>query len=269
MKKTNKDLAKIAVGAFLIAAASPAVAQGAQQAASYLAAGCGGRAAPNRGTQNSNNYWVESDGSEGSHGCGGRSGCNGRGNNGSGRGGNEGSGHSCNGRASNGAGYASGCASHGCNSAAPKSTRDDLADNAVDNRDNLPTKNYDNYNTNRNYSTETNYGNPYESSSNQSRPSQGSAGQFSNNNLNRNNNTAADYNYNRATTNAGKSTYTWTEAQLLTAITPQSRTIYLNLDPEGKALAVQLASQDSYQDKNLAIKEAQRIISERRSAMPK
>lgn len=60
---------------------------------------------------------------------------------------------------------------------------------------------------------------------------------------------------------------TLTEAQLLGMLSPQGRAIYLNLDPEAKALAIQLASQDSYRDKNLAIKEAQRRINERRGAL--
>lgn len=58
---------------------------------------------------------------------------------------------------------------------------------------------------------------------------------------------------------------TLTEAQLLDMLNPQGKSIYLSLDPEGKALAIQLASQDSYRDKNLAIKEAQRRMNERRS----
>jgi hypothetical protein len=55
-----------------------------------------------------------------------------------------------------------------------------------------------------------------------------------------------------------------TEAQLLGMLSPQGRAIYQSLDPEGKALAIQLASQDSYRDKNLAVKEAQRRMNERK-----
>lgn len=54
------------------------------------------------------------------------------------------------------------------------------------------------------------------------------------------------------------------ENQLLGALNAQGRAIYLGLDSEGKALAIQLASQDSYRDKNLAVKEAQRRMNERR-----
>lgn len=62
------------------------------------------------------------------------------------------------------------------------------------------------------------------------------------------------------------SSATLTEAQLLGMLNPQGRAIYLNLDPEAKALAMQLASQDSYRDKNLAVKEAQRRMNERRGS---
>ena len=64
--------------------------------------------------------------------------------------------------------------------------------------------------------------------------------------------------------NQPNSNATLTEAQLLSMLNPQGRAIYLSLDQEAKALAIQLASQDSYRDKNLAIKEAQRRMNERR-----
>lgn len=80
---------------------------------------------------------------------------------------------------------------------------------------------------------------------------------------NRGNVTDANYNDNAA---AGiTSSATLTEAQLLGMLSPQGRAIYLSLDPESKALAIQLASQDSYRDKNLAVKEAQRRMNERRN----
>lgn len=58
-----------------------------------------------------------------------------------------------------------------------------------------------------------------------------------------------------------------TEVQLLALLNPQSKAIYLSFDPDGKALAIELASQDTYQDKNLAVKEAQRRINERKEQM--
>jgi hypothetical protein len=73
-----------------------------------------------------------------------------------------------------------------------------------------------------------------------------------------------DDNLNRAAVTTLNSSATLTEAQLLGMLTSQGRAIYLNLNPEGKALAIQLASQDSYRDKNLAVKEAQRRMNERR-----
>lgn len=83
-------------------------------------------------------------------------------------------------------------------------------------------------------------------------------------NFNREYNTTTDYDYNRASVTTATSNTTLTEAQLLGQLNSQGRTIYLNLDPEGKSLAIQLASQDSYRDKNLAVREAQRRMSQRR-----
>lgn len=69
--------------------------------------------------------------------------------------------------------------------------------------------------------------------------------------------TENDYQHNRATVTTPASTATLTESQLLGLLNPQERAVYLSLDPEAKALAIQLASQDSYHDKNLAVQEAQ------------
>jgi hypothetical protein len=79
---------------------------------------------------------------------------------------------------------------------------------------------------------------------------------------NRGNVTDANYDYNAAAGTASSATLT--EAQLTGMLSPQGRAIYASLDPEAKALALQLASQDSYRDKNLAVKEAQRRMNERR-----
>ncbi len=86
-------------------------------------------------------------------------------------------------------------------------------------------------------------------------------------NFNREYLTTTDYDFNRAAVTTSNSTATFTEPQLLGMLSSQGRAIYLSLDPEGKALAIQLASQDSYKDKNLAVKEAQRRMSERRGLL--
>lgn len=86
---------------------------------------------------------------------------------------------------------------------------------------------------------------------------------YNNPNLNRQNSTANEYDYNRSVATTVNSSQTLNEAQLLGALNPQGRSIYLSLDPEAKALAIQLASEDSYRDKNLAIKEAQRRMNDR------
>jgi len=77
-------------------------------------------------------------------------------------------------------------------------------------------------------------------------------------------NTTTDSDYNRPAATTSHSSATLTEAQLIGMLNPQGEAIYLSLDAQGKALAIQLASQDSYRDKNLAVKEAQRRMNERR-----
>lgn len=76
-----------------------------------------------------------------------------------------------------------------------------------------------------------------------------------------------DYDYNRAAATTVTSSQTLNEAQLLGMLNPQGRAMYLSLDPEAKALAIQLASEDSYKDKNLAIREAQRRMNDRLGVM--
>lgn len=70
-----------------------------------------------------------------------------------------------------------------------------------------------------------------------------------------------------ASAKANSSNLTFTEPQLMTVISPQERALYFGLDSEGKALALQLASQGGYQNKGLAIKEAQRRMNERQGAI--
>ncbi len=99
-----------------------------------------------------------------------------------------------------------------------------------------------------------------------------SSGSSSKNDVADNATGSSDTNYKRnssyQTSSAGvtnsTSSATLTETQLLDVLSPQGKAIYLSLDPEGKSLAIQLASQDSYQDKNLAVKDAQRRMNDRR-----
>lgn len=74
--------------------------------------------------------------------------------------------------------------------------------------------------------------------------------------------------YNTYTTDATATTQTsMSESDLMRQLNPQSQAIYQGLDNQGKALALQLASQPSYKDKNLAVKEAQRRSAERNGMM--
>ncbi|WP_068471315.1 hypothetical protein [Candidatus Protochlamydia phocaeensis] len=85
--------------------------------------------------------------------------------------------------------------------------------------------------------------------------------------VNRGYNTSGEYDYNRTNVGDVPASETLTEADLLGMLSPQGRAIYMSLDAEGKALALQLASQETYRDKNLAVKEAQRRVNERRGLM--
>lgn len=66
-----------------------------------------------------------------------------------------------------------------------------------------------------------------------------------------------------AKNNSADASATLTEAQLLGGLNAQARSTYLGLTPEGKALAIQLASQSASKDKTSAVKEAQMRMSER------
>jgi hypothetical protein len=73
--------------------------------------------------------------------------------------------------------------------------------------------------------------------------------------------------YETTQTVAAPATRSWesvSDEDLNRQLSSQGRAIYQTLDSEGKTLARQLASQDSYKDKDLAIKEAQRRSNEKR-----
>lgn len=55
-----------------------------------------------------------------------------------------------------------------------------------------------------------------------------------------------------------------TESDLMNQLSPEMRTSFQNLSPEGKAMALRLANQ--YQDKNQAVKEAARKMMDKRSS---
>lgn len=95
----------------------------------------------------------------------------------------------------------------------------------------------------------------------------------------------SDYNTNRGYTSSAPSTpsysssyssdmtfdssasgMTLTEADLLRQLNAQGRAIYLSLDRDGRQLALQLASQNTYTDKNQAVKEAQKKVNEMRGS---
>ena len=57
------------------------------------------------------------------------------------------------------------------------------------------------------------------------------------------------------------------EAQLLQMLNPQTRALYLSLTPQAKALALQIASQPTYSNKNMAVREAARRYAEQQGMM--
>lgn len=63
------------------------------------------------------------------------------------------------------------------------------------------------------------------------------------------------------------STMNFTESQFVASLSSLGRSIYLGLDSQGKSLALQLAGEGGYQNKELAVKEAQRRMNERNGAM--
>lgn len=133
-----------------------------------------------------------------------------------------------------------GCAAHGCPGAKNSSSNSTHSDNYGSN-------NESNSNGSQNY---------YQPQDSYVRPDNRP------NEFNRSFNQAAFNDFNQVATATPSSTQ-MTEAQLLVALNAQGRAIYLSLDSEGKALALQMANQDSYRDKNLAVKEAQRRMNER------
>ncbi len=181
-----------------------------------------------------------------------------------------------------------GCPAHGCPAETPK--KGVIADNSQSNDAYNARRN--SYQTEGTYSTQSNSGSSAinttpgsrggNDADNYSSPLGGYGGKVNDHNgaqpaLGSSHNPSEDYGVNNSSNRqyhlssddyersaVTTSSATLTEAQLLGMLTPQGRAIYLSLDPEGKALAIQLASQETYRDKNLAVKESQRRMNERR-----
>lgn len=134
---------------------------------------------------------------------------------------------------------AAGCPAHGCPQKTPPSNKV-IADTATDSGDTYQTRS-------STYQMKSSSNNPSDATGNPSTR-----------------NSSSNDGDGGSTDRESGSSETLTEAQLLSKLSAQGKAIYQSLDSEGKALAIQLASQDSYQDKNLAIKEAQRRMNDRR-----
>lgn len=130
------------------------------------------------------------------------------------------------------------------------------------NRSRVQEYNYSSYNTNRNFETNPTYEGRYLDSSYYSdtvAPYGAPRTGFGNNAGYQG---SGGYGYEGVATSG-----ILTEAQLFALLSPQGRDMYLNLDPEGKALALQLASQANYTHKDLAVREAYARMQERRNYM--
>lgn len=229
MEKNKNKLSKIALTALVLASSSSVLAADtitSQSTGTFLAAGCGGGKCGAQGNVSWNNP----------------------------------NSNPYNARSNN---YQASCsasqrpnntAQAGCGNARRNASTASNYDSSTNTYDPAPT-----YNTNRGYNTSTNPNDTYRTYS-----SDGSDVQ-ANTNMNRNYNTASDYDYQRTGTGmSAMSSSTMNEADLAKQLNSQGKAIWNSLDPEGKALALQLASQESYRDKNMAVKEAQRRINERR-----
>lgn len=78
--------------------------------------------------------------------------------------------------------------------------------------------------------------------------------------------TDTDANANRSSWWSSSSTTTITETDLVKQLSPQGRAIFQSLDSEGKKEAVRLANQENFQDKDAAVREAQRRSVENRGS---
>lgn len=155
---------------------------------------------------------------------------------------------------------------NGYNSEGKGNSRENLGENQA--RKNGEISSNQSYNSQRSGLTSPVYVEDYRSNTYDIRPTPTPTPEYgAMTNFNREYNTTTDYDYNRTSVTTVTSNATLTEAQLLGMLSSQGRAIYLSLDPEGKALAIQLASQDSYKDKNIAAKEAQRRMNQRRGLM--
>lgn len=114
------------------------------------------------------------------------------------------------------------------------------------------------WNTNRGYNVSPSYSDSYRSYSTDN----SAANDWSS--TNRNYNTAGDYDYQRTGTGmSNTASSTLNDADILNKLGPEGKRIYQSLGPEGKALARQLISQDSFKDKDQAVREALKRMNER------
>jgi hypothetical protein len=128
----------------------------------------------------------------------------------------------------------------------------------------------DNY---RRYQADNAPNQPYNSSASAYDASAGNAGMTSSRNYNSNYSSNPSYSDSyrsySSDDNDTRSDYmsqSGSDAEFQRQLSPQAKSIYQNLDAEGKTLARQLGSQEAYKDKDLAVKEAQRRVNERRGS---
>lgn len=226
MKKKHQDLAKIAAGAFMLASALPEAAEAAESHSGYLAAGCGGK----RSSSNDTYYWsdnssdVTSCRSRGS--CSSKQGCKAS----SDPSGKKTQSHSCGSQASSGSNHSCSSQSSGSGHSC-SSQRGYAASCGAHGCGGAPST-------------------PV--------PSKPSSGELAD---------ASEDGMPAAMPSNGKGKPAegiLSEAQLLKELSPQTRSMYLGMDDEGKAMAIKMASRST--DKNQAVKDAYRISMEKKGA---
>jgi len=128
-------------------------------------------------------------------------------------------------------------------------------------RERVQQYNYNNYNTNRNFETSPSYKGDYLDSSFYS-DTVAPYGAPRTEGFDKQYNRDAGYGYEAITTSG-----IVTQPQLQAMITPEAWNLYLKLDSEGQALALQLASQANFANKDLAVREAYIRMQERQTYM--
>jgi hypothetical protein len=173
---------------------------------------------------------------------------------------------------------AAGCAAHGCGGTPPKKATSKESGDATDDKD---ARRVDTQDSDKSWNRNSSYDKSAEPNSRDSNEPASSPYSRANSPSNNPYSSAISENEAAATTTTKPGTYNTpehafesqkpklTKLELVKQLSPQGKAIFSSLDADGQDLALTLASQDSYKDKDLAVKEAQRRINEQRGMKAK